>query len=602
MAPVFTFFKDENMRFEDSPGKIEELEMQNTLLRRKITGLIDNPVKKTFDEIYTILDNVSEGFMMLDERLYVTMFNQAAEGILCRKKKEVLGCYLFDVFPELRNTECEESIYKVRREKSNYILEFYLDNEKVRNWYRVCLYSNGTGLGIYFRVITDRKRSEEQLSWECLVNSAITSLSKALIRSDYDIEDIAEQVLSKAKEITGSNCGFVSVVNNKSGNNTVYMITESNSCENTTGKTIAEYKYQAVKNENFWYLIGSVFDSQNGYYNNDITTDCTFPGLPEGHQPITKFLSAPAMIGSETLGFIVLASPMEDYTDGHLQVINEFARLYAMSLQRINTMEEVLRLNHELEDKVLERTKELEAAKDELETALTKEKELNQLKSQFITMISHEYRTPLTVILSSAHLINTYCSGLNIEKIDNHVKKISESVNLMTSFLDNAVNLGKADSNNLNVNMREVNIVKFMEEIIKEMEIVDKGSHQFEILTTYEEIAVLTDWNILKQAVYNLMVNACNYSPENTRVEIILEQCKDRAKVLIKDYGYGISDEDKGHVFEPFYRNRDFVGTISGTGLGLPLTKKYLESIKGQIGLESVLHKGTTFIVTLPLA
>jgi PAS domain S-box-containing protein len=269
---------------------------------------------------------------------------------------------------------------------------------------------------------------------------------------------------------------------------------------------------------------------------------------------------------------------------------------------RIN--QELKQLNENLENKVNERTlvlkealTELEASRDELEQSLEKEKELNEMKSRFITMASHEFRTPLSTILSSASLISKYMETTQQEHREKHVGRIKSAVNGLTEILNDFLSIGKLEEGKVLTNWSMIDVRLLLEEVIDDLQVLCKDGQTIELKC--EKIPLWpSDRGLLKNMMVNLVSNAIKFSNEHSVVKINAAMVDGFLNIAVKDQGIGISDEDKRHLYERFFRGKN-AQNIQGTGLGLHIITKYLELLGGEIQVESALQKGTTFIVRL---
>ena len=263
------------------------------------------------------------------------------------------------------------------------------------------------------------------------------------------------------------------------------------------------------------------------------------------------------------------------------------------------------KLNADLEIKVGERTlilkealQKLEESQKELSEALDKEKQLNEIKSRFLSMASHEFRTPLSTVLSSASLLGRYTKEEEQEKREKHIGKIKKSVNHLNDILDDFLSLGKLDEGKLAVSISEINIDELIEDTIEEM----KGLVKKDQTINYSPCGnkkVQTDKKLLKNIIINLLSNAIKFSPEGTTVSLTCQSTLQETKVTVADQGIGIAPDDREHLFSSFYRGKNAFN-IQGTGLGLHIVKRYLDMIGGEISVESQLDKGTCFTITLP--
>jgi PAS domain S-box-containing protein len=250
----------------------------------------------------------------------------------------------------------------------------------------------------------------------------------------------------------------------------------------------------------------------------------------------------------------------------------------------------LIQLNIELEQKVKERTESLRAALD-------KEKDLSELKSRFVSMASHEFRTPLSTILSSAYLVLKYETTEDQPKRDKHIQRIASSVNMLTDILNDFLSLGKIEEGKIQVRTAEVNIVDNINNIILEMNNILKNGQT--ILYSHEgDHNLWLDPSLLGHIIINLLSNAIKFSPENSSIVVNTIQKDNKLILSVKDKGLGISKEDQQHLFERFFRGGN-VANIQGTGLGLHIISKYAELMNGVIECKSDLGKGTEFIITL---
>lgn len=285
-----------------------------------------------------------------------------------------------------------------------------------------------------------------------------------------------------------------------------------------------------------------------------------------------------------------------------------------------SAQEQIMRMNLDLEKRVIERTaqlqealselktevtirkkteQELQHARDEVMKALHQEKELNGLKTRFISMISHEYRTPLTVILTSSYLIEQYYQGPHRDQFDKFLDKIRSSVKSMTQLLEDVLTIGKSDAGKSTIFIDRVRIVDILSDIIEEAQVIDTNHHKFVFNYEHKDITIDTDLKSLRHVMSNLILNAAKYSPNAKEVIITIEDFGNTVQFTVQDFGIGIPVEDQPLLFEAFNRASN-VGAISGTGLGLAIVKKMLDNLKGHISLKSARNEGSTFTIVLP--
>lgn len=260
--------------------------------------------------------------------------------------------------------------------------------------------------------------------------------------------------------------------------------------------------------------------------------------------------------------------------------------------------------SHELEKQVEKRTmimseaiQELEKTRDELNKALGKEKELNELKTRFVSMASHEFRTPLATVLSSLSLVAKYGEQGDKQKQEKHISRIKSSVTHLTDILNDMLSISKLEEGVISVAREVHDIKRFMEELTSEMRGLTKPGQTLNYTHTGTETEAYTDIKILRHIIFNLISNAIKFSPENKSVDVTTKIDGDKFFITVSDNGIGISQEDQKHLFERFFRGAN-ASNIQGTGLGLNIVAKYVEILDGIIECKSVLEQGTTFHIT----
>jgi signal transduction histidine kinase len=253
-------------------------------------------------------------------------------------------------------------------------------------------------------------------------------------------------------------------------------------------------------------------------------------------------------------------------------------------------MSESLReLNKTLETRVEERTAEL-----------MKAKEINQLKSEFVSMLSHDFRNPLNAILLSAGFLQHHEQKLTREKKHAHYQLIRTAIKNMAQLLDEALVLGKADAGKFEFRPTPLALKLFCHDLIEELKLNIGEKHQLVFTTGGVFVEALWDENLLRHILTNLLANAIKYSPEGGIIRFELIGQEKTVIFRIQDQGIGIPEEDQERLFEPFHRASN-VDTIPGTGLGLAIVKRCVEAHGGEISVQSEEGVGTTFTVTLPV-
>ena len=238
-------------------------------------------------------------------------------------------------------------------------------------------------------------------------------------------------------------------------------------------------------------------------------------------------------------------------------------------------------------------------AEADLRAALNKEKELSELKSRFVSLASHEFRTPLSTVLSSAYLISKYINTKDNSKREKHVNRIVSSVNQLTDILNDFLSVGKMEEGKIQVHHTNFNIADSIKTITSDFMGLLKSGQKI----SYEHHGsenVFFDQGMLRHILSNLCSNAIKFSPEKTIITILSIKNEQGLLISMKDVGMGISEEDFQHLFERFFRGSN-VAHIQGTGLGLHIVSKYVELLNGEITCTSKLGEGTEFIINFKL-
>jgi signal transduction histidine kinase len=239
----------------------------------------------------------------------------------------------------------------------------------------------------------------------------------------------------------------------------------------------------------------------------------------------------------------------------------------------------------------------LEKSKDELSKALVKERELNELKSRFVSTASHEFRTPLSTILSSIALVEQYGLKEDWDKQVKHVTRIRQSVRGLTEILEDILSLSKLEEGKIEVQWIEINIKELVTDLLEELQNILKTGQTFDF-----HFSGLEHWTgdpkILRNTIMNLVSNAIKFSPESRPIRIELSRGAEQLVILVQDKGLGIPVSEMPHLFQRFHRASNAIN-VPGTGLGLSIVKRCVELMNGDISVKSQIDKGTEFTIVL---
>lgn len=244
---------------------------------------------------------------------------------------------------------------------------------------------------------------------------------------------------------------------------------------------------------------------------------------------------------------------------------------------------------------------ELKKIENELRKALTKEQELGMLKSRFVSMASHEFRTPLSTILSSASLMIQYVKEEHQDKRQRHFQKIKSSVEILTTILNDFLSLSRLEEGRVDVDPEIFEIHEFCAETIDDVKNNLKHEQIVQLHHTDAKVKVNLDKKLLKLILFNLISNASKYADEGTEIICDIRLIKNKLMISITDNGIGIPEEEQIHLFDRFFRASNATA-IKGTGLGLHIVKRYTELMGGEITFVSHLGKGSTFSISFPIS
>jgi PAS domain S-box-containing protein len=270
-------------------------------------------------------------------------------------------------------------------------------------------------------------------------------------------------------------------------------------------------------------------------------------------------------------------------------------------------------LNAELEKKVLLRTQELSEtieqlevenakrveAEEEAKTALKREQELSELKTKFLSLVSHEFKTPLSGILTSSMLLSKYKLSEQQGKRDKHIKTITDKVHYLNNILNDFLSIERLQKGKVNYKFSTFKVSKVVNEVVYNANMLLKDGQQINYPADIDGFSLHQDEKIVELALSNLVHNAIKYSSEDTIIDIMITQDETTTTFHVKDNGIGIPEKDQKNIFNRYFRAENALLT-QGTGIGLNIVKDHLENLKGTITFESNEREGTIFTITIP--
>lgn len=281
---------------------------------------------------------------------------------------------------------------------------------------------------------------------------------------------------------------------------------------------------------------------------------------------------------------------------------------------------EILELNTKLENKVKERTRSLSTNVEKLEkinqqldeenkkrieaeqkakVALKKERELNELKTNFLSMVSHEFKTPLSGILTSTIILGKLKITEKKEQLDKYVSIISSKVHFLNNILNDFLSVEKLEKGEFNYNFYTFDLIDLIDEVVNTAKLILKPGQKIICNSKIDDLTLYQDEKILEHSLINLLSNAIKYSPEDTLIKLKVVQDNKQTIFEVKDEGYGIPKKDQKNIFQRYFRAENVL-LNEGTGIGLNIIKNHLNNLGGTITFVSKEHVGSTFTITLP--
>lgn len=241
----------------------------------------------------------------------------------------------------------------------------------------------------------------------------------------------------------------------------------------------------------------------------------------------------------------------------------------------------------------------VEKRTEELKIALTSEIELNELKTKFLSLVSHEFKTPLSGILTSTMLLSKYTLEEQQDKRDKHIKTITDEVHYLNNILTDFLSIERLDKRKYNYKFNTFKVSKAVNEVVYNANMLLKEGQQIKYPDNIDDFSLHQDEKIIELSLSNLVNNAIKYSPENSVIDIDVRQTKDSTIFEVKDRGIGIPLKDQKNIFNRYFRAENALLT-QGTGIGLNIVKDHLENLKGEIYFESTENKGSVFTMKIP--
>ncbi len=515
-----------------------------------------------------ILDFAPVGIFVVDKNLNFTVWNRQAQEITGYSAKEVLGnrcnicgvnyCTISDSFaPDRRKIEDEIVIVtKNGRMKKVFKIAIPIFNEK----------DEFEGIIETFIDITERKELEKKLQYLADVNERMISISN-LSTKIKDLSALFELILPFANSITNSNESiFLSI----SSRNDLYYF--SHIYKFTEKEFLNKEIFIPIENLRSRIFRKIIYEKQP-LITNRIDGLEQFPFFDSAE--IHSAIIVPVILGDRFYGLLVSVNYIIlSHTDEEMGALERLALVVASNIERIHYEEE-------------------------LNAALVKEYQLNLMKSNFISLISHEYRTPLQAVMLSVEILEKHYERLSAEQKEMQFTRIKRAIQDMSAMIENTILYNKLSRAEELVNWEIVESKLYFESFLKDYQLYYQGKAELEYNLNVLFPKAKIDQRLLSMILSNLIGNAVKYSSNNPKVIVNVKVEESKVSCQVQDFGIGIPKDELPKIFEPFYRGKN-TKTISGTGLGLSIVKNAVELMGGKIFVESEEGKGTIVTVEIP--
>jgi PAS domain S-box-containing protein len=556
------------------------------------------------ERLRTVLTSIKEGITFSDDSGYFAIFNAGMENLTGYTFTEANASHDFTTFLYPDRTEHDKALLRLQHLQET--------GQAMTVETRIC-HRDGTfkdvlvstrlmaykGKRMYlssYYDITERKKVETQLRYqgerERLLNAILLK-----IQCELNLDQILSITVKEAQELL--RIDRVVIYQFQEDWSGTFVVEAINApVLSILGKTINDSCFNQ--------------DYVRKYQNRSISSinDVDLADLSPCHKDLLQCFQVKANIVvpisfGETLWGLLIAHQCfapRQWEEFEIDLLRQLANHVAIAIQQVKLFDRVQDLNKNLERQVADRTQQLEQSLSQLERALLKEKELNELKSQFISRASHEFRTPLATIQTASDLLRNYGHKMSDEKKLERIDKIQREVKGMTNLLEEVLIIGKTESGRFELQLDEINLEDFCLEIIEQTKLLGNGKHKVVFKNINVPTKVIIDTKFFRQIISNLLSNAIKYSPNAGEVKFTISLTSDHVPKLLlefQDQGIGIPLMDQEKIFDHFYRAHN-VGMIIGTGLGMAIIKSSVDILGGTIQLNSVENKGTTVKVKLP--
>ncbi len=603
------------------------------------------------EQITRILESVTDAFFSLDRNWNILYLNSHAEDLLDRPADELIGKSIWDEFGDaVKSTFYEQYHTAMQEQVTVSFTEYY---EPLQTWFEVRAYPAPDFLSVYFRDVNREKLLEEQLRADgALLNGIVNSQIDLVSRYKPDttltfVNDAYCNFFGQPREsLLGTR--FINHPYVKGGAMVRARLDEVMRDPSPAVRILPHIDKSAANKWIQWLDFGICDQSgevvEIQAVGRDITPLYEARAETEAQKEMLQTvidripvmilvsrLEGETLFGSELvnrywvekLGWTIEEMQAQPdimtafYPDpAYRTEVAEYMRSAVPGWREFETVAKdgsivvaewanvelsdgrLIGIGHDLADR-----KQLEIEQrnaQALEEELRQERELTELKNRFVSTVSHEFRTPLTVIVTSVELMINYFDRMEKARILTRLSGIEGQVNHMVALLDDVLALSRAGSPNIQLQYTQIAIAPFVVALLDTARIIDTGNHHFKVDTEEANRFIRADRRLLQHAFANLLTNAIKYSPAESQIDVIARIDGETFKFIVEDRGMGIPDADLDSLFDAFHRATN-AQQFPGTGLGLAIVKQYIDLHGGEIFIDSKLAEGTRIEIHLPV-
>jgi signal transduction histidine kinase len=567
-----------------------------------------NPLEDP-DFFVNVLQNLNVGMSILrlddpndTNSLRLIANNPKAEELTRLPHEQLLNRRLVDVFPYLAHSGALEIYADVVRTQTRHILPEVVatttDYISSRVYKAEAFPLLNQCLGITFEDITDIKRSQNEIQQVANRLRVLSEVSKELVAYTTDFQELLKVIVRRSATILQNAC----LVRLLSDDGEVLKTAALHATE-PDKQGLLEQIVNLASPKGDRELTGEVMRSGRPLLLANMSSDVLKNTMtPEGRAyleatGIHSLMLVPMRIQQRTIGILYLMRhdpALPPYTEDDLHLAEDLAERAALAIENA-------RLVNELEKRVVERTRDLTRLNHELEIALRDEMEVGELKTRFISMVSHEFRTPLSIIQLAAETIRKYRDRLSQDVQNQKLDVIRRQVQHLSALLESILFVNRAEQVGIHANKTSFNLDDLCQEVLQSLTALHENRQGITLREFGDCQAVYSDRVLLQQILLNLVSNAIKYSPPTAPIQINIFCEDDLLTLQIRDQGIGIPKEDLQNLFQMFYRASN-VEKTKGIGVGLVVVKQAVDALDGSIMVESEVNKGTSFTIVIPTA